>query len=183
MSAAKLYNIGYISTQTISGNEYQFVLASGNEYSQAYVSGQSIRGLATQEAIITTPLSGQTLTYKQNNSRWENTYPSITFSVSNVFVSANCNLNLARFNTGAGHNCYLWQANCASSGGVSISGLCVQLLQGTTNIYKTSSATIEQGNPLGAAATGDLEIRIMYSGTTTLTGGKYGTAFMNVSIY
>jgi len=183
MSTAKLYNIGYISSQVISGNHFQIYLASGNEYSSAYASAQAMKGLAREEAVVTTPLSGQVLTYKQNNARWENTYPSITFSVANVFISANSNLNLARFNTGSGKNCYIWQANCAGSGGASISGLCIQLLEGTTNKFKTSSSEIVQGNPLGASATGDVEIRMMYSGGANLTGGKYGSAFMNVGIY
>jgi hypothetical protein len=182
MSAAKLYNIGYISSQVISGNHFQIYLASGNEYSSAYASAQAMKGLAREEAVISTPLSGQVLTYKQNNSRWENTYPSITFSVANVFISANSNLNLARFETGSGKNCYLWQAGCCGSGGATISGLCIQYSGASNATYKTSSSVIEQGNPL-AVSTGPVEIRMMYSGGANLVGGQYGTAFANVSIY
>jgi hypothetical protein len=227
MSEAKLYNVGYISSQNISGSHLTVFLQSGNEYTdnynwfnassaqlgnwlasgeklskwfyisagayadayasgekwyKAYQSGASIRELAIQPANITTPLSGQTLTYQQNLGQWKNTYPSITFSVANVFISANSNLNLARFETGSGKNCYLWQAQCAGSGGATISGLCVEYSGASTVRYKTSSSVIQQGNPL-AVSTGPVEIRMMYSGGNLLTGGQYGTAFVNVSIY
>jgi len=158
------------------------MLGSGTMYSKAYASANALRELSFQPATITTPLSGQVLTYKQNNARWENTYPSITFSVANVFISANSTLNLARFETGSGKNCYLWQAGCCGSGGATISGLCIQYSGASNVTYKTSSSVIQQGNPL-ATSTGPVKIRMMYSGSVNLVGGQYGTAFANVSIY
>jgi hypothetical protein len=118
--------------------------------------------------------------YKHSSNKFVHTLP-ITFNVANVQISANTNLNLARFNTGQGKTCYLWQASCCGSGGASIGNLKVQLLSGSTNKYWTSSATIQQGYPL-VSCEGKIEIRMMYSGSTSLTGEKYGTAFMNVSV-
>jgi hypothetical protein len=134
------------------------------------------------DVTITTPLSGQVLTYMQNTAQWVNRYPSMTYNVANVLISAGTNLNIARFNTGTGKNCYLWQASCCGSGGIGISGLKIQLLQSTTNKYWTSSQIVQQGNPL-TKATGDIEIRMMYSGGGILTGKKYGSSFMNVSVW
>jgi hypothetical protein len=134
------------------------------------------------DVTITTPLSGQVLTYMQDTAQWVNRYPSMTYNVANVLISAGTNLNIARFNTGTGKNCYLFQAYCCASGGIGISGLKIQLLQGTTNKYWTSSQIIQQGNPL-TKATGDIEIRMMYSGGGILTGKKYGTSMMQVGIW
>ena len=55
---------------------------------------------------------------------------------------------------------------------------------GASSIYKTSSATLQQGNPLGESTAGDhIEVRFMYSGTTAVTGRHFGTCMMQVGVY
>lgn len=105
----------------------------------------------------------------------------LTFSVANIRLSANQNINMARFRTPTGKKCYVWQAGAATSGGISKSKLYVDFLSGSTSIYKTSSNTIQIGSPL-AQSSGSIEIRFMYSGTS-LSGYAYGSGFMNVSVY
>ena len=164
MATGKLYNIGFVSSQAISGGAY--IKAINN----------------ASDTLLTTPASGETLVYKADNARWENELPSMTFNIANIRVSAQQNINITRFDAGA-KNVYIWQAACANSGGASVSGLCVELLSGSTSVYKTSSAIIQQGYPLGKSNGGNTEIRMMYSGGSTLTGIEYGTGFMNISIY
>jgi len=129
-------------------------------------------------SISSTSLSGGSVTINAINYD----YPPMTYNVANVFISANSNLNIARFNTGVGKKCYLWQAACCNSGGASISGLKIELLSGSTSKYWTSSAIVKQDNPL-VTTEGNIEIRMMYSGGASLTGHQFGTSFMNVSVY
>jgi len=108
--------------------------------------------------------------------------PPMNFSVSNIEVSANHAINMTRFDAGS-KKVYLWQAAACNSGGTSVSGLCVELLSGSTSVYKTSSAIIQQGYPLATSDGGLTKIRFMYSGGASLSGKEYGTGFMNVSVY
>ena len=68
-----------------------------------------------------------------------------------------------------------------------MSGLKVELLSGSTSIYSTSSAIIQQGYPLGKSDGGNTEIRMMYSGSheygSQATQTEYGTGFMQIGVY
>jgi hypothetical protein len=159
---------------------------SGSIHAHSAISGAKFSGHTIEDAgdaSITTPKSGQVLTYKADNSRWENEYPSLTYNQANIRLSSQQAITIAKFFT-ANKKVYLWQAAACNSGGATVSGLCVELRSGSTSVYKTSSATLEQGDPLASSDGGDTEIRIMYSGTQNdLTGIHYGNGFMNVSVY
>jgi len=117
----------------------------------------------------------------------------ITYSVANIRLSANQNINLAKFQCPANKSAYIYQANsCASGLQYGISGLFIEMLagsdfnlNGSNSVYKTSSQIIQQGNPLGKTTAGQcVEIRLMYSGTQAgLTGIKFGTGMMMVGVY
>ena len=143
-------------------------------------------GVSTLSALtdteITLPASGETLIYKANNSRWENELPSMTYDIANISISANQNINLARFSCPAGKKAYVWQAYACNSGQNSVADLCIQILSGSTSVYKTSSSELQQGNPLGVTDGGNTEIRFMYSGDNA-SGIQYGTGMMQVSVY
>ena len=127
---------------------------------------------------VSSPQSGQLLTFL--NNKWENKNPPITFNTADVSVSAQQSIKLARFTTPSSKKVYVWQAAACNSGGASVNNLKIQLLSGTSVIYTTSSATVQEGYPL-ASSKGNIEIRFTYSGTG-VTGVQNGTAFMNLSI-
>jgi len=128
---------------------------------------------------ISSPASGHVLTYY--GAAWANKLPSMTFNVANIRLSSQQNINLTRFACPAGKKVYIWQACACTSGGASVSGLKIELLSGSTSVYSTSSATLQEGTPLAISDGGKTEIRFMYSGGG-LSGIQYGTAFMNVSV-
>jgi len=119
----------------------------------------------------------------------------MTYSIANIMLSANQNINLGRFKCPTGKKAYIYQANACGSGGTGIGDLYVEVLAGSSlplygadTIYKTSSATLQQGNPLASSDAGDyIEIRFMYSGNTTTpemgAGYRYGTAMIQVGVY
>jgi len=168
----------------LSGNlQYESTLyASAKDIVHSVVSSQSLRQLAFEEAELSSPASGEILVYKADNSRWENELPPMTFNIGNIEISANHNINLTRFDAGS-KNVYVWQAAACNSGGTSVSGLCVELLSGSTSVYKTSSSILQQGYPLAKSDGGNTEIRFMYSGGASLSGYQYGTGFMQISVY
>lgn len=141
--------------------------------SMAYISSLNDTNLSTLGA-------GNILTYMGTTSKWKNTLPAITFSIANVKISAQQNINLARFNLPGNAKCYVWQASACGSGGSSIADLKIEILSNGTVQYTTSSATVQQGNPL-ATVIGAIEVRLAYSGTSA-NGYVYGTGFMNLSI-
>jgi len=140
------------------------------------------------DTAITTPKSGQVLTYGSDmaNTTWQNQLPPITFNVANVRLLSGQNLNITRFDAG-NKNVYVWQATCCNSGGAMTGDLSVELLSGTTSVYSTSSAAIQQGYPLAKSAGGNTEIRIKYSSTSGYGAEEaqlqYCTAFMEISVY
>jgi len=132
------------------------------------------------DVSTTSLVSGNQLIYMGTTSKWKNAYPPLTFSIANVKLSGQQNLNLARFTTPPGKSCYVWQASACGSGGAAIADLKIQILSGNTVVYSTSSATVQQGSPL-AVTQGNIEIRLAYSGSNA-TGEVYGTGFMSLSI-
>jgi len=139
-------------------------------------------------------VSGMVLMYGANGlaSSWQSTYPPTTYSISNIQLSANQNINMARFKCPGDNKAYVYQAYACGSGGIGISGMYVEMLAGSTStnltsIYKTSSHMLQQGGPLAKSVANDfIEIRFMYSGGgngLAGTGHKYGTAMMEVGIY
>ncbi len=214
---------GYITVSGNSRDSYNFtstsgtrlgnLLASGNEYTSAYDSGQRVMDLfdeslfATSANVvsrfadssnintrfiasggISSPYSGQVLTYSADlsNHSWQNVIPPMNFNVANVRLLSGQNLNLVRMKTGVGKKIYAWQAACANSSNASVSGLKIEILSGSTSKYNTSSNIIQQGYPL-TSFEGDVEIRIMYSGSNRYgeqqTQLEYATGFMSVSVY
>jgi len=115
----------------------------------------------------------------------------ITYSIANIRVSAQQNINIGRFKCPAGKSAYIYQANCCGSGGKGIDDLYVEMLAGASttltgsdSVYKTSGTELRQGNPLGSSDAADfIEIRMMYSGATAVTGIHFGTAMMQVGVY
>ena len=108
-------------------------------------------------------------------------YPPMTFNVASIAVSAQQNINVARFTTPGTQWAYVYQAAACDTSGDSVDDLYIELLSGSTTVYKTSSNVLQQGLPL-ASSQGDLEIRFMYSGAGA-TGVKYGSGFMNLGVY
>ena len=78
-------------------------------------------------------------------------------------------------------NAYVWQASASDFLGNTKGGLYIELLSGSTSKYKTSSAVVQQGDPLVTTA-GDISIRFIYSGSD-VTGFASGSCFMSLSIY
>jgi hypothetical protein len=138
------------------------------------------------DTSLTTPASGEVLIYKKDNARWENELPSMTFNLANVRLISGQNLNITRFDAGS-KNVYVWQAAACNSGGVSTGDLSIELLSGSTSVYSTSSASIQQGYPLAKSDGGDTEIRFKYSSTSGYGQEEnqmvYGTCFMQISVY
>ena len=110
------------------------------------------------------------------------TTPPMIFNIANIEMSANQSINITRFDAG-NKNVYVWQAAACNSGGSMTGGLQIELLSGSTSVYSTSSAAIQQGYPLATSDGGQTKIRFMYSSTTALTGIEYGTGFMQISVY
>ena len=170
-------NISGVSTPEYpsgAANKHYVDLVSGNISDKivSYASGLT-------DMNISSPASGEVLMW--DGQDWENKMPPMTFNIANVRMSAQQNINLARFNVGTKH-VYIWQACACNSGGTSVADLSIELLSGTTSIYKTSSNELQQGSPLGKAGGGDIEIRFMYSGSNA-SGIEFGTGFMNISVY
>ena len=149
---------------------------------------------ALTDTALTSPVSGEILVYKANNARWENELPAMNFNVANVRLLSGQNINVTRFTCPTNAKAYVWQASCANSGGASVSGLSIEILSGNCqtgnwdSIYKTSSAILQQGYPLGVSAVdSDIEIRLMYSGSHIYGGQgnrlQYATGLMQVSVY
>jgi len=168
-------NKNYVDT--ISGNINSRFVASSTALSKFYPSSK---------IISTTPVSGETLVYKKDEERWENELPSMTFNIASVSLNSGQNINLARFDAGA-KNVYVWQASASDIDGNTTGDLSIELRSGSTSVYKTSSATIQQGYPLGKSDGGDTEIRFMYSSASgygsEVNAAVTGSAFMQISVY
>ena len=198
-----------LTIHNISGTTaLDWLNSSGTKYTQAYVSASTgVFALATaiptnyltndaddtMNGVLTT--NGFTATAGISANRvYSNTFIGnvpMTYSLANIRLSSNQNLNMARFKCQAGKSAYIYQANCCGSGGAGIDDLYVEMLAGATTtltgadtVYKTSGTELQQGNPLGASDAADyIEIRMMYSGSAAVTGIKYGTAMMQVGVY
>jgi hypothetical protein len=157
MSAAKLYNIGYISSNIISGS--------------------------LENVHLTNPYSGQYLQYYQNSGAWMNTSAPLTYSIANVRVSAQQVINLTRFDAGT-QSVYVWQANACDSSQTMRGGLCIQLLSGNTVVYRNSSSLLTKGYPLAVSTlAGKTTIRFGYSSSAMVDPGiHYGTGMMQISV-
>jgi hypothetical protein len=158
-------------------------IVSGNT-NTLYVSSSTAGGSTTVDGLTDTNInsaaSGHILMYSGSN--WANIMPPMNFNIANVRISAQQNINLTRFTCPAGKQVHIWQAAACNSGGTSIADLYIECLSGTTSVYKTSSSTLQEGNPLGVATGGNIEVRFMYSGGSA-SGIQYGTGFMNISVY
>jgi len=128
---------------------------------------------------IVSEFSGQVLSW--DGTGWSNKMPSMTFNIANIRLSSQQNINITRFTCPTNKKVYVWQAAACNSGGTSVADLSIQILSGSTSIYKTSSSVLQEGNPLAVGDGGDIEIRLMYSGVNA-TGIQYGTGFMNITI-
>ena len=185
-TAADTYLSGLQDVSITSPASTQALIYNGSQWINAVASGTggaaALSGLT--DITQTSATSGQILTFTGETNKWENKYPPMTYSVANIQISANSNINLARFDTGAGKSCYVWQAYACGSGGTAISGLKVEVLDDDVSIYSTSSQIIQQGSPLAKSdAASSIEIRFMYSGGGALSGYKYGTGMVQVSVY
>ena len=190
-SLGNTLNDWYTASAQNYSEAYEWMGSSGQSYSKAYASAQiaayawgDISSAASLEDLnnvsIASAASGEMLMYK--GSAWGNELPPMTFNIANIRLSAQQNINVTKFTCPAGKKCYIWQAAACNSGGSQQGGLFIQLLSGTTSVYKTSSATLQQGNPLAVSNGGDTEIRFAFSGTG-VTGKTYGAGFMQVSVY
>jgi len=158
---------------TKSDNKFYFQDGAGDEHDMMLISGHT-------DTNINTPASGEVLMW--DGADWENKMPAMNFNVANIMISAQQNINVTRFTCPAGKKAYIWQAAACNSGGAMVGDLCIELLSGSTSVYKTSSAELQQGSPLGVSDGGKTEIRFMYSGGGA-SGIQYGTGFMQVSVY
>ena len=171
---------GGISGTSMSGGTLQ----AGN----ATLGGSTISGMTS--LTVNGGISGTTF----SGTQFRGISP-MTYSVNNIQISANQNLNMARFKCPTGKKAYIYQAYACGSGGTGIGELYVEMLAdsntalvGADTVYKTSSAELQQGNPLASCDAGDyVEIRFMYSGTSATpaagAGYKYGNAMMQVGVY
>jgi len=195
MGKVHLYNVDYVSSQSISGGSYignwngnligQPFIKSGNQYWAGYLSGQTGMYKLSHgtDVSISNPKSGQILQFGANTSSptWRNVMPPLTFSIANIRMSAQQNINLTRFTCPPGTCAYVWQACACNSGNNSVADLKIEFLSGSTVKYSTSSNIVQQGYPL-VSSNGQIEIRFAYSGSNA-TDIVYGTSFMQVSIY
>ena len=143
-------------------------------------SGTHIKISGMEDVNISSPASGETLVF--TGTQWENQLPAMTYSIANVRLSAQQNINLARFIAPAGKKVYIWQAYACNSGMTSVADLQIELLSGSTSVYTTSSNTLQQGNPLAVSDGGNIEIRLMYSGGNA-SGIQYATGMIQISVY
>jgi len=139
--------------------------------------------------------SGLVMQSMNGEGKIELEHSPLTYSIANIKISANQNINLARFKCPGSKKAHLMQAYACCSSGKGVGDLYVQMLansslplNGSHSLYKTSSATIQQGEPLAESSDGDhVEIRFMYSGDTFAPEGgnqyQIGTAMMQVAIY
>lgn len=173
----------------VSGSQVSSIIGSGSEYSQAYASAQiALYGVSTSnigglsDVTSSSPKSGQVLVYgaDETNTTWQNAYPPISYSIANVRISAQQNINLGKFTLPSNKTCYAIQAYAANSGGASVGDLKVQMLSGSIVKFSTSSNILQQySNP--SSSTGDIEIRFAYSGSN-VSGIEYGTCLCQVLI-
>ena len=171
----------------IAGGTTSYITDNSANWDTAYTHSQTTTGNPHSISVddltdtnISSPGSGQLLTY--DGSNWVNRTPPMTFSIANIKISAQQNLNLTRFTCPAGKKVYVLQAAACASGGSSIADLFIEILSGSTSVYKTSSSTLQIGNPLAVADGGNIEIRFAYSGGNA-SGIVYGTGFMNIGVW
>lgn len=116
----------------------------------------------------------------------------LTFNVANTRISANQNINVARFTVPSTKTLYVIGAAACASGGLGISGLRIQCLSGQGyganytphNVYWTSSQIKQDGVLAQRNGEFNCEVRFMYSGGGTgVTGIKYGTGFMQIGVF
>ena len=172
LSGTKIQSTSYISANT--GIIADWVSANTSNLG----SGGDLDGLSDTD--LSSPASGEVLTY--DGSNWVNELPSMTYSLANIRLSAQQNINMAKFSCPAGKSIHIWQAYACNSSQTSVADLCVEVLSGTTSLYKTSSSELQQGNPLDVHQGGDTEIRFMYSGANA-SGIEYGTCMVQLSVY
>ena len=144
-------------------------------------------GFITTAGISSTRISSSVI----KGGEWKSA--PMLFNVANIRLSSCQNINVARFTCPTGKKAYIWQASACGSGGYAVSGMFIQMLadtslplNGSDNVYKTSSQILKEGSPLGVSTAGAMvEIRLMYSGQQTFTGKgiKFGSGFMNVSVH
>jgi len=171
----------------IAGGSTSYITDSSSDWDTAYTHSQTTTGNPHSISVddltdtsLGTPNNGEILYY--DGSSWVDVMPPMTFNVANVMISANQNINVARFSIPAGKTLKLLQAAAADTDGTSVNDLKIQLLNGTSVVYSTSSASLQQGNPLASIdGAANIEIRFAYSGAS-VTGIKYGSAFMNVIV-
>ena len=180
---------GYLTISSNAKISYDWYTASSQKLSTAYSHSQTTTGNPHQIAVsdldetnISSPASGEVLTWDNTSSGWVNRMPTMTFDLANVRISAQQYITLTKFKCPPNKKVYLWQAAIANSGCNSVSGLRIELLSGSTIVYATSSATLVEGHPLAVTDGGNTHIRMTYSGST-ITGIEYGTGFMNISVY
>ena len=117
----------------------------------------------------------------------------MTYSLANVRISANQNINLFRMQCPTDKKLYIYQAQACASGGLGISGMKVEVLansslplNGSHSIYSTSSQILQQGNPLAESSADDfVEGRFMYSGGANGLAGnnyQYGSCSIQVMV-
>ena len=171
----------------IAGGTTSYITDNSANWDTAYTHSQTTTGNPHSISVndltdtnISSPGSGQLLTY--DGSNWVNRTPPMTFSIANIKISAQQNLNLTRFTCPAGKKVYVLQAAACASGGSSIADLFIEILSGSTSVYKTSSSTLQIGNPLAVADGGNIKIRFAYSGGNA-SGIVYGTGFMNIGVW
>jgi hypothetical protein len=180
LSWSSIEGLSDVNTMTPSDNDVLTWDAANSKWSsQASTGGGSYISSMT-DASISSPASGEVLTWDGND--WANKLPAMTYDIANIKISANQNINLARFSCPAGKKAYVWQAYACNSGQASVADLCIELLSGNTSVYKTSSSELQQGNPLAVSDGGNTEIRFMYSGANA-SGYEYGTGMIQVSVY
>ena len=166
------------SLTSVLNDDYAPSTASHGLYAPSSSALNYISG--ADDTNISSPVSGHILTW--DGSDWENKMPSMTFNIANIRMSAQQNINVTRFTCPASKKCYIWQACACNSGSTSVADLSIEMLSGTTSVYSTSSATLQEGNPLAVSDGGETEIRFMYSGGTA-SGIEFGTGFMNISVF
>jgi hypothetical protein len=131
--------------------------------------------------------------YSESSQKLSSVRPMM-FNIANVLLYSGQNVHLTRFKCPTGKKAYVYQATACASGGIPVSGLCIEILSGNTqlntwaSIYSTSSNVVQQGYPLASSdIDSNIEIRFMYSGTheygSQASISECGTAFMDISVY
>lgn len=159
---------------------------SGEKYTAAYQ--HSGNHYVHPSSAINTA-SGMVATYWGANTGWINNYPPLQFGLGNTFISAQQVIELAKFDCGTNaggqpKRAYIWQAFCCDSSQTMRGAFAVQVISGTTMVYKNSSATLNQGYPLAVTDGGKTIVRFAYSSTaeTDINGAIYGTCGIQMSV-